>query len=32
VVKVSMFLGAVLMIVQMLSNIRRDVKALREKD
>jgi TRAP-type mannitol/chloroaromatic compound transport system permease small subunit len=32
VVKVAMFLGAVLMIVQMLSNIRRDVKSLSEKD
>ena len=32
VVKVSMFLGAVLMIVQMLSNLRRDAKALRKKD
>jgi len=29
VVKVSMVIGAVLMIVQMLSNIRRDVKSLR---
>ena len=31
VVKVSMVLGAVLMIVQMLSNIRRDVKSLRAR-
>jgi len=27
-----MFLCAILMLVQLLSNIRRDVKALREKD
>lgn len=32
VVKVSMVLGAVLMIVQMLSNIRSDVKSLRSGD
>jgi len=31
IVKVSMVLGAALMIVQMLSNIRRDVKSLRAK-
>jgi TRAP-type C4-dicarboxylate transport system permease small subunit len=31
VVKVAMLLGALLMIVQMLSNIRRDLQALREK-
>ena len=32
VVKVAMVLGALLLIVQMISNIRGDVKALREKD
>jgi TRAP-type C4-dicarboxylate transport system permease small subunit len=32
VVKVAMLLGALLMIVQMISNIRGDVKALRSRD
>jgi TRAP-type mannitol/chloroaromatic compound transport system permease small subunit len=32
VVKVSMVIGALLMIVQMISNIRGDLKALRDED
>src|SRR6266446_149686 len=32
IVKVSMVIGALLMIVQMISNIRGDLKALREED
>lgn len=32
VVKVAMVLGPLLMIVQMISNLRRDLKALREQD